>query len=89
MSNATPSAPEYVTCDIYGRQPGTKEYKQVERDKSFVEYIKGRGFKIIPISEEDELHYANNFQGQRDTGSEGQVHRPDRVNQCTCPYDPL
>ena len=66
MSNATPSAPEYVTCDIYGRQPGTKEYKQVERDKSFVEYIKGRGFKIIPISEEDELHYDNNFQGQRD-----------------------
>ena len=59
--NATPSAPEYVTCDIYGRQPGTKEYKLVERDKSFVEYIKGRGFKIIPISEEDELHYANNF----------------------------
>ena len=59
--NATPAAPEFVTCDIYGRQPGTKEYKLVERDKSFVEYIKGRGFKIIPISEEDELHYANNF----------------------------
>ena len=21
--------------------------------------------------------------------SQGQVHRPERVNQCTCPYDPL
>ena len=20
--------------------------------------------------------------------SQGQVHRPERVNQCTCPYDP-
>ncbi|MGN0281944.1 MAG: arginine deiminase family protein [Prevotella sp.] len=58
---ANPSQPEYVTCDIYGRKPGTKDYELVERDKSFVEYIKGRGFKIIPIKEEDELHYANNF----------------------------
>ena len=61
MSAQPPADPEYVTCDIYGRQPGTKEYKLVEHDKSFVEYIKGRGFKIIPIKEEDELHYANNF----------------------------
>lgn len=58
---ADPSQPEYVTCDIYGRKPGAKEYELVERDKSFVEYIKRRGFKIIPINEEDELHYANNF----------------------------
>ena len=28
---------------------------------SFVEYMRGRGFEIIPIDHEDEMHYANNF----------------------------
>ncbi len=27
----------------------------------FVEYIRGRGFDIIPIDYDDEMHYANNF----------------------------
>lgn len=58
---ANPSDPEYGTCDIWARQPGTKEYSLGQRDVPFVEYVRGRGFKIIPIDVDDELHYANNF----------------------------
>ena len=58
---AQPDQPEYVTCDIYGRAPGEKEYHLIEEDKSFVSYIRERGMQIIPIDEADELHYANNF----------------------------
>ena len=28
---------------------------------SFVEYMRGQGFEIIPIDHEDEMHYANNY----------------------------
>jgi arginine deiminase len=59
--NAQPGAPEFNTCDIWVRQPGTKEYKLWKQDQPFVEFIKGRGFKIIPIDYDDEMHYANNF----------------------------
>ena len=59
--NAQPGTPEYNTCDIWARTPGTKEYKLWKQDQPFVEYIRGRGFPIIPIDEKDELHYANNF----------------------------
>ena len=59
--NAQPGDPEFNTCDIWVRQPGTKEYKLWKQDQPFVEYIKGRGFKIIPIDYDDEMHYANNF----------------------------
>jgi arginine deiminase len=58
---AQPGQPEYGTCDIWARKPGTKEYSLWRRDLSFVDYIKSRGFEIIPIDEADELHYANNF----------------------------
>ena len=58
---ALPGQPEYGTCDIWAREPGTRQYSLWKQDLSFVEYIKGRGFKIIPIDEADEMHYANNF----------------------------
>lgn len=58
---AQPGQPEYGTCDIWARKPGTKEYSLWRRDLPFVDYIKSRGFEIIPIDETDELHYANNF----------------------------
>ena len=53
--------PEFNTCDIWARKPGTKEYTLWKRDQPFVEYIRGRGFQIIPIDYDDEMHYANNF----------------------------
>ena len=59
--NATPSQPEYVTCSVYARQHGTREYRLAESDLPFVEFVRRRGIKIIPIRTEDELHYANNF----------------------------
>ena len=59
--NAQPGDPEFNTCDIWARQPGTKAYTLLKQDQPFVEYIKGRGFDIIPIDYDDEMHYANNF----------------------------
>jgi arginine deiminase len=59
--NAQPGDPEFNTCDIWARQPGTKTYTLWKQDQPFVEYIKGRGFDIIPIDYDDEMHYANNF----------------------------
>ena len=58
---AQPGTPEYNTCDIWARKPGTKEYRLWKQDQPFVEYMLGRGFQIIPIDFEDEMHYANNF----------------------------
>ncbi len=59
--NAKPGEPEFNTCDIYAREPGTKSYSLQQKDLPFVEYMRGRGFEIIPIDHEDEMHYANNF----------------------------
>ena len=53
--------PEWVTVDLYTRGSGEKEYRLTRKDVSFVEFLKEQGFTIIPISERDELHYANNF----------------------------
>ena len=53
--------PEWVTVDLYTRDRGEKEYKLTRRDIPFVEFLREHGFEIIPISESDELHYANNF----------------------------
>lgn len=58
---AKPGDPEFNTCDIYVREPGTKPYSLLQKDLPFVEYMRGRGFEIIPIDYEDEMHYANNF----------------------------
>ena len=59
--NAKPGEPEYVTCDIWIREPGTRDYTLKESDVPFVEYLRGNGFQIIPIDYEDEMHYANNY----------------------------
>ena len=59
--NAQPGDPEFNTCDLWVRAPGEKEYRLWKQDQPFVEYIRSRGFAIIPIDEADELHYANNF----------------------------
>lgn len=53
--------PEYDTCDIYARAKGSKQYALIDEDVPFVDYLKNKGFSIIPIDYEDEMHYANNF----------------------------
>ena len=59
--NAKPGDPEYNTCDIWARKPGTQTYTLWKQDQPFVKYIQERGFTIIPIDYDDEMHYANNF----------------------------
>ena len=59
--NAQPGDPEYVTCDIWTREPGTKAYSLTKSNLSFVDYLKDSGFRIIPIDYDDEMHYANNY----------------------------
>ena len=58
---AKPDDPEYLTCDIYTRPAGTKEYTLAESNRPFVDFIRENGFQIIPINHQDEMHYANNF----------------------------
>jgi len=58
---AQPEKPEYLTCDIYTRPAGTKEYTLTEQNLPFVKFIQDKGFQIISINKEDEMHYANNF----------------------------
>ena len=53
--------PEYVTCDIYARAAGEKEYRLIAEDTPFVGFLRERGMQIIPIDPEDEMHYANNY----------------------------
>lgn len=53
--------PYYISADIYTRAPQTKEYRLQAQDLPFVDLLRQRGFDIIPIQEEDELHYANNY----------------------------
>ena len=58
---AMPGEPEYVTCDIYARAAGEKEYRLITEDMPFVGFLRERGMQIIPIDREDEMHYANNY----------------------------
>ena len=53
--------PEWVTVDLYTRASGEKEYTLTQKAIPFVDFLRKRGFSIIPIKPEDELHYANNF----------------------------
>lgn len=53
--------PYYISADVYVRAHGETNYRLAQEDVSFVELIRQRGFTIIPIEEEDELHYANNY----------------------------
>ena len=58
---AMPDEPEYVTCDIYARAAGEKEYRLITEDMPFVGFLREWGMQIIPIDREDEMHYANNY----------------------------
>lgn len=60
-ANAKPGEKEYCTIDVYARKKGTKKYKLIKKDMGFVDYVTSRGFKIIKINRQDELHYANNY----------------------------
>ncbi len=59
--NAQPGDPDYLTCDVWVRAPGTKKYALQRKELSFVSYLQERDFEIIPIGSEDEMHCANNF----------------------------
>jgi arginine deiminase len=50
-----------VTVDVYTRAEDGISYRLDQADIPLVAYLRGIGFSIIPISEEDELHYANNY----------------------------
>lgn len=58
---AQPGEQEYVTCDIYARAAGEKEYRLITEDMPFVGFLREQGMQIIPIDPEDEMHYANNY----------------------------
>ena len=58
---AKPGDPEFNTCDVWTRRPGSKTYSLWREGLPFVDYIRSRGFSIIPIDFDDEMHYANNF----------------------------
>ncbi len=58
---AMPGEPEYVTCDIYARAAGEKEYRLITEDMPFVGFLREWGMQIIPIDRENEMHYANNY----------------------------
>ena len=58
---ATEDDNEWVTIDVYTRAEGGGDYCLSRADVPFVEYLKSIGMNIIPISKEDELHYANNY----------------------------
>ncbi|MCQ2341314.1 MAG: arginine deiminase family protein [Paludibacteraceae bacterium] len=51
----------FVTADIYAREPDSVAYHLLTADISFVELLQQRGYTIIPIEEADEMHYANNY----------------------------
>lgn len=53
--------PFFVTADVYARARGEKDYRLIEQQVPFVSLIQQRGMTIIPIEEDDEMHYANNF----------------------------
>lgn len=59
--NATKADSEWLTVDVYTRGEDSVAYSLHQTDVPFVEYLRSTGYSIIPISEEDEMHYANNY----------------------------
>lgn len=59
--DALPGTPDFLTCDIWTRKRGDKEYSLAESDLSFVEYLRDSGFQIIPVDYPDDMHYGNNY----------------------------
>ena len=63
---ALPDEPEYVTCDIYVRNPDTysmdsKFYTKVQEGIPFRQWLESRDVKILVISDEDAANYGNNY----------------------------
>jgi arginine deiminase len=59
--NATKADSEWLTVDVYTRGEDGVAYCLHQTDVPFVEYLRSTGYSIIPISQEDEMHYANNY----------------------------
>ena len=53
----------FLTISMYARQPGTKDYHEVEavEGQAFRDFMEQRGVKFIRVSKEDADHYAGNF----------------------------
>lgn len=51
----------YLAIDIYARAHGKRFYHQTTTNGSLVEFLQQRGISIIPISNEDEEHFASNY----------------------------
>ena len=63
---AQPDEPEFVTCDIYVRNPnpyGTEDkfYTLAKEGIPFRQWLENRGIKILVINEEDAANYGNNY----------------------------
>ncbi len=59
---AARSDPQYLTIDIWERESSDEPYRKAFSDISFVDFVEDElKMKIIPISRQDELTYANNF----------------------------
>lgn len=46
--------------DEYAKDPKTGEYKRIVQDIEFGDYVQSKGFKIIPVSSEDQVKYGCN-----------------------------
>lgn len=51
----------YLAIDIYTRARGKRFYHQTTTNGSLVTFLQQRGISIIPISDEDEEHFASNY----------------------------
>lgn len=60
---ADESDENFLTADVYTREPGTKQYHEVPElhGQSFKEFLANRGVHIIRVQKSDADHYANNY----------------------------
>lgn len=58
--NAEQGDIDFLTIDIYAKD-GNGRYQKTQSGIPFVDFLTQRGIEIIPIEQEDELNYANNF----------------------------
>ncbi len=57
------SDPNFLTVDVYTREPGTKEYHEDMHyhGMSFKQFLAEKGVHVIRVQKRDADHYANNF----------------------------
>lgn len=57
------SDPNFLTIDVYKREPGTKEYHEDMHyhGMSFKQFLAEQGVHVIRVQKSDADHYANNF----------------------------